>query len=160
MVLAAYATGLPAVVLIRSAVASFYSREDTTTPLVASLSGVAVNVLAKLAFTTQLGVAGLALGTAIGAWVNFVLLVVLARRRGWMIANPVLGRGLAAVGMAAAGLALVAVFLPPHLRPFTATLPAWRDETLLGLVAAAGAVIYAILLILGLRLVKVRLARR
>ena len=64
MVLAAYATGLPAVVLIRSAVASFYSREDTKTPLVASLSGVAVNVLAKLALMAQMGVAGLALGTA------------------------------------------------------------------------------------------------
>ena len=43
-VLAAYAVGLPAVVLIRSAVASFYARSDTTTPLIASLTAVAVNV--------------------------------------------------------------------------------------------------------------------
>ena len=34
-VLAAYAIGLPAVVLIRSAVASFYARADTKTPLIA-----------------------------------------------------------------------------------------------------------------------------
>ena len=37
-VLAAYAVGLPAVVLIRSAVASFYARSDTTTPVVAALA--------------------------------------------------------------------------------------------------------------------------
>ena len=38
-VLAAYAIGLPAAVLIRSAVASFYARSDTMTPLIASLDG-------------------------------------------------------------------------------------------------------------------------
>ena len=47
-VLAAYAVGLPAVVLIRSAVASFYARADTVTPLIASLAAVAVNVALKI----------------------------------------------------------------------------------------------------------------
>jgi putative peptidoglycan lipid II flippase len=82
-VLAAYAVGLPAVVLIRSAVASFYARSDTTTPLIASLSAVAVNVLLKLALMGPFGVAGLALATAVGAWVNFGLLAGLAYRRDW-----------------------------------------------------------------------------
>ena len=74
--------------------------------------------------------------------------------------SGVLARGLAAVGMAVAGLALVAVFLPPRVQSFTATLPAWQDETLLGLVGTAGAAVYAVLLVLSLRLVKVQLARR
>ena len=44
-VLAAYGLGLPAAVLIRSAVSSFYARSDTATPLIASLTAVGVNIL-------------------------------------------------------------------------------------------------------------------
>src|SRR5688572_8304703 len=79
-VLTAYALGLPAIVLIRSAVASFYAREDTRTPLFASLAAVAVNIAAKLVLTGPYGVVGLALGTVVGAWVNLGLLVLLAYR--------------------------------------------------------------------------------
>ena len=43
-VLSAYAIGLPAAVLIRSAVASFYARSDTMTPLIASLGAVSPEI--------------------------------------------------------------------------------------------------------------------
>ncbi len=99
-VLAAYAIGLPAAVLIRSAVASFYARSDTLTPLIASLAAVAVNVLIKIMLMETYGVVGLALGTAIGIWVNLVLLVFLATRRDWMAPSAQLGRILAAVAAA------------------------------------------------------------
>src|SRR6201989_2716190 len=46
--LAAYAVGLIPFVLIRSAVATFYARRDTATPVKASLTGLAINVLLKL----------------------------------------------------------------------------------------------------------------
>jgi putative peptidoglycan lipid II flippase len=82
-VLAAYALGLPAIVLIRSALASFHARSDTVTPLIASLSAVAMNVMLKLILISPFGAAGLALATAIGAWINFILLIVLAWRKGW-----------------------------------------------------------------------------
>ena len=45
--LAAYAIGLIPFVLIRSAVATFYARKDTATPVKASLTGLAVNVAAE-----------------------------------------------------------------------------------------------------------------
>ena len=96
-VLAAYAIGLPAAVLIRSAVASFYSRSDTVTPLIASLSAVAVNVGLKIVLTGPYGVVGLSLATAIGIWVNLGLLVFLALRQGLDVpkrhARPHGGRG-------------------------------------------------------------------
>ena len=95
-VLSAYAIGLPAAVLIRSAVASFYARSDTMTPLIASLGAVAVNVAIKIMLMDTYGVVGLALGTAIGIWVNLVLLVILATRRRWMAPSAQLGRILAA----------------------------------------------------------------
>ncbi len=47
-VLAAYAVGLPAIVGIRSMVASFHARSDTKTPLYASLTAIAVNLVIKL----------------------------------------------------------------------------------------------------------------
>ncbi len=57
-VLAAYGLALPAAVLIRSIVASFYARHDTRTPVVASLTAVAVNVGLKVVLTGPLGVMG------------------------------------------------------------------------------------------------------
>ena len=45
--LAAYAVGLIPFVMIRSAVAAFYARKDTATPVKASLTGLAVNLSAE-----------------------------------------------------------------------------------------------------------------
>ena len=76
-VLAAYGLGLAPMVLIRSAVASFQSRGDTTTPMLCFFAGLAVNLALKLALYQPMGPAGLALATATGAWINFALLIVL-----------------------------------------------------------------------------------
>src|SRR5690348_16307614 len=46
--LAAYAVCLIPFVLIRSAVATFYARKDTATPVKASLTGLTVNMALKL----------------------------------------------------------------------------------------------------------------
>ena len=68
---AAYAIGLVPFVLIRSAVATFFARGDTATPVKAALTGVAVNVALKIALMGSLAQVGLALATAVGAWINF-----------------------------------------------------------------------------------------
>jgi putative peptidoglycan lipid II flippase len=159
-VLAAYSVGLPAVVLIRSAVASFHARSDTTTPLIASLSAVALNVLLKLALINPFGVAGLALATAIGAWVNLLLLVTLAYRRDWTAPSATLLKTLAAVVAAGGLVALFAVFARAPLAQMLAPLPAWREEGLLLLLGTGGAIVYAVALVAALRLLRVRLARR
>ena len=64
--LAAYAIGLIPFVTIRSAVATFYARKDTATPMKAALTGVAVNVALKVALMGALAQIGLALATAVG----------------------------------------------------------------------------------------------
>ena len=56
--LAAYAVGLIPFVLIRSAVATFYARKNTSTPVTAALTGVAVNVALKIALVGSLAFAG------------------------------------------------------------------------------------------------------
>ncbi len=59
--LAAYAVGLIPFVMIRSAAATFYARQDTATPVKAALTGVAVNVALKIALVGSLAQVGLAL---------------------------------------------------------------------------------------------------
>jgi putative peptidoglycan lipid II flippase len=141
-------------------VASFYARSDTTTPLIASLTAVAVNIALKLVLTGPYGVVGLALGTALGAWVNLGLLVLLAYRRDWTAPSRTLGRIALAVAAASVLLWLFAVFGQAPVGRFTAGLPVWRSETLVGLMGLAGALVYAAALLVGLRLLKVRLSRR
>src|SRR5918993_2311435 len=158
-VLAAYAVGLPAVVLIRSAVASFHARSDTTTPLVASLIAVAVNVGLKLVLMGPIGVVGLALATAIGAWVNVLLLFALAYRRDWTAPSATLGRAAAAVAAASILLALFVVLGRAPLGSLVAPLAAGRDEALLAFLGIGGAAVYGLAMLAALKLLGLRLTR-
>jgi len=158
-VLAAYGIGLPAVVLIRSAVASFYSRQDTATPLIASFTGIAVNIALKLVLWAPLGAAGLALATAVGAWVNVLLLLGLARRRDAFVPDPALWRTLLAVAVAAATLAGVTLGLGPAVTRFAAGLPSLRTEAELAILGSIGIVAYAAVLLGLFRALRLRLGR-
>ncbi len=158
-VLAAYAVGLPAVVLIRSAVASFHARSDTATPVVIALLSVGANVAVKLALTPTLGVVGLALGTAIGAWVNVLLLFALAYRRDWTAPSPMLLKTLAAVVAASTLLAIFVVFARDPLAALASTLPTWREEALLAFLASGGLLAYGLALACGLKMLGLRLTR-
>ena len=84
--LAAFALGLPAFVLVKVLQPGFYAREDMVTPLKFSIVSVVANIVlaAVLFFYYGLGVVGLALATAIAAWVNVGLLAVGLRRRGFL----------------------------------------------------------------------------
>ncbi|KLK92744.1 multidrug transporter MurJ [Microvirga vignae] len=159
-VLAAYGLGLPAAVLIRSAVSSFYARSDTTTPLVASLTAVAVNILVKVLLMDTYGVVGLALGTAIGVWTNLILLFMLAYRRGWTAPSRPLAKTCLAIAAASVLLAAFAWFAPAPLERWAALLPLWRNETLLGALGLIGALIYGGVLLAGMKVMGVKLARR
>jgi putative peptidoglycan lipid II flippase len=101
--LSAYAVGLPAFVLLRCVVPSFYARGDTATPVRATITAVAANIALKFLFVMglDLGVFGLALGTSLGAWTNLAVLSYLARRRAVLVATPELKRGIVPVFVAA-----------------------------------------------------------
>src|SRR6202007_513491 len=92
--LAAYAVGLIPFVLIRSAVATFYARKDTATPVKASLTGLVVNMGLKLLLMGALAPIGLALATAVGAWVNLLLVLGFAVRAGYLELNRELWQSL------------------------------------------------------------------
>jgi putative peptidoglycan lipid II flippase len=84
--LAAFALGLPAYVLVKVLQPGFYARENMVTPLKISIVSVVVNVVLAvlLFFYFRLGVVGLALATAIAAWVNVALLALGLRRRDFL----------------------------------------------------------------------------
>jgi putative peptidoglycan lipid II flippase len=65
---------------------------------------VIANVALKFALVwgAGFGVVGLALGTSLGAWVNFAVLAFLARRRAVLVATPELKRAILPIIAAAA----------------------------------------------------------
>src|SRR3954471_25046783 len=149
--LAAYAIGLIPFVLIRSAVATFYARKDTATPVKAALIGVAVNVALKIVLVGSLAQVGLALATAVGAWINLLLVIGFAVRAGYLELDRTLARSSAKFVVAGAVLG-VALWLAARLAAAQfAQLSAFRDEAALLLLIVVGAVVYAgsILLLFG-----------
>lgn len=76
-----YAPGLLGYSAVKIASPSFYALGDSRTPVIASVTSVAVNLVLNLALVQVLGYRGLALGTAIAALVNAAILLVFLRRR-------------------------------------------------------------------------------
>lgn len=105
--LAAYAVGLLPFVLIRSAVATFFARGDTATPVKAALIAAAVNIALKVLLMGPLAQVGLALATSIGAWINLGLVLWFARRADHLRIDAQLRR--LALKFVLAGLVLAAV---------------------------------------------------
>jgi putative peptidoglycan lipid II flippase len=152
MALVAYGIGLPAFVLVRCVVPSFYARGDTATPVRATLISVAANILMKIVLVWGMGfgVAGLALGTSFGAWINFAVLAFLARKRSVLVATVELKR--AALPVAGAAAAAAAGFFAGSSLGRLIAGPAgtFSDEASFVIAAILGAGAYG-LAVLGMR---------
>ncbi len=161
-VLAAYTVGLPAVVLLRSAVSGFHARSDTTTPVIASFAGIAVNIALKIMLARSWGAAGLAFATAMGAWINFGLLVFFAVRRGWMVPDATLGRWAIAIGLSACVMFALLQASLPLVAQWSGQWAGARNEMELAGLAAIGLGAYALPLLVMVKLLRLdpRLARQ
>ena len=69
------ALGLPAHVLVKALSPAFFARDDTLTPLLSTLKGIAVAVLAALLLGRLFGAAGIAASIALGAWSSALALI-------------------------------------------------------------------------------------
>ncbi|TZG27841.1 murein biosynthesis integral membrane protein MurJ [Sphingomonas montanisoli] len=117
--LAAFSIGLPAYVLIKVLTPGFYARADTRTPVRIALVAMAVNLVLNLILIWPLGHVGLALSTAISAWVNAILLYWTLRRRDHFAIDARLahtGLRLLAATALLAGMLLIA---NPFVDPWT-----------------------------------------
>jgi len=140
--LTAYAFGLLPFVLIRSAVATFFARGDTATPVKAALIAAAVNIAFKVLLMGPLAQVGLALATSIGAWINLGLVIWFAARAGHLAHDARLRQSI--IRLAIAGFALTVALLICHA-PVVRWLAGWggpRDLAALAILAAVAVVVY------------------
>ena len=89
--LAAFALGLPGYVLIKVLQPGYFAREDTRSPMIMAGITVLVNIAVSLALFPSLRHMGIAIATAVAAWVN-VALLWLGLRRSFTIDRGVLAR--------------------------------------------------------------------
>jgi putative peptidoglycan lipid II flippase len=133
--------GLPAYVLVKVLTPNFFARKDTRTPVVTAAISLVVTIALNIALVPRIGVAGLAVAGAVGAWCNIALLGGILRARGhFTLPARVLGR-IARIALASGvmGIALYALM---------ARIDAWfvgsiADKALgIASILGAGAVTY------------------
>jgi putative peptidoglycan lipid II flippase len=142
MTLMAYTIGLVPFVLIRSVVAPFLARGDTATPVKAVLIGTAVNIGFKVLLMGPLAQVGLALATSIGAWINFILVLIFATRARVIALDVDLKASLWKLAVAGIGLALVLLLADPLVTALLSSWSRFRSESELLLLALLGGLVY------------------
>ena len=147
LTLMAYTVGLVPFVLIRSTVAPFLARGDTFTPMKAALIGTAVNIVFKIALMGPLAQVGLALATAIGAWINFALVLFWASRVRYIAFDQTLRSSLIRLFAAGLVMALVLLFAAPVVAKLLSSLSKFRNESELLVLALLGGGAYGALVL-------------
>jgi putative peptidoglycan lipid II flippase len=99
--LAAFAIGLPGHVLVKTLSPVFFAREDTRTPMLITLAGLALAVIGSIAFMRIGRPTGIAFSIAVSGWFAAALLYALARRRRLMDAAAISWRRLGLIALAA-----------------------------------------------------------
>jgi putative peptidoglycan lipid II flippase len=99
--LAAYATGLPAYVLVRVLTPGFFAREDTVTPVRVAAASMVANVVLNLILMQVLSYVGIALASSLAAWMNAILLWMILRQRAFLRIDAQLRRRLPRILLAA-----------------------------------------------------------
>jgi putative peptidoglycan lipid II flippase len=79
--LSAYAIGLPAFVLVKVFHPSYFARENTRTPMLFALSGMAANVILSFLLSLRLGPVGIPLAASLSGWLNAALLLLWLKYR-------------------------------------------------------------------------------
>ncbi len=139
--LTAFAIGLPAYIMTRALAPGFFAREDTVTPLRVSVVVVIANIALAVALMQVLQHVGIALATALTAWLNAGLLGLILFRRGHLaLDSRLLGRAprivLAALVMGVAVWWLGQQLAGPLAGAF------WQQVPALAIVVAVGAGVY------------------
>ncbi len=132
-VLQALVVGLPAYVLVKVLTPNFFARKDTRTPVYTAGASLVVTVALNFLLVPTLGVVGLALAGAVGAWVNILLLGSILAQRGYFRLPPrVVGR--------IARIALASGVMGASLWALMQAIAPWLDGPLLQRLLAIGAI--------------------
>ena len=142
-VVSALVVGLPAYVLVKVLVPNFFARKDTRTPVYTAATGLVVNVIANLILVPRLGVVGLALGGAIGAWTNCGLLYAILTMKGFYHLTALVAGRIARIMLAAALMGAVLWYAVPYGSDWYAGSVLERVSAIAALVALGVAVFFA-----------------
>jgi len=147
MTLVAYTIGLVPFVLIRSVVAPFLARGDTATPVKAALTGTAINIVCKIALMGSMAQVGLALATSIGAWINFILVLWLASRAGFIASDATLKSSLTKLGVAGVSFFVFLVIAARIVTALLSSMTRFRYLSELLVLALLGGAFYGVLVV-------------
>lgn len=117
-VLAALVAGLPAYVLIKVLTPAFFARKDTKTPVYAAAIVLTFFITFNALLIDRLGIVGIASATAIGAWLNVVMLYTILQKRGHYRLDGRLIMRLLGQLLATGAMAVLLYFLLHYLRPW------------------------------------------
>jgi putative peptidoglycan lipid II flippase len=121
-VLAAYALGLPAYVLVKVLVPGFFARRDTKTPVKIAVVCLVANIVFVLALLWPLAQVGIALATALAAWLNAGLLGYQLHRGGLLRPDARLRRRLPRIVLVSLVMGAALWLLQPWLAPLPQSL--------------------------------------
>lgn len=144
--LALLAAGLPAHVLTKTLAPAFFAREDTKTPLVATLSGLAAAVIAGLIIGRAAGANGVAASIAIGAWTCAIILLVRGAMTFGFSLDALALRRLPRIVLCAAAMGAMLFLASTFVMPVLATAGFMAQVTIVGGLIAACVSFYGLLL--------------
>lgn len=140
--LCALILGLPAYVLLKVLTPAFFARSDTRTPVKTAAVALALNIILNLALIGPLKIVGLALATALSAWMNCALLYGLLYRRGLFQFDRPFWMSLRGIILATLGMALVLSLLRSFLAPWLLAAASSQRLLALALLITSGLVTY------------------
>ena len=141
--LAAFSLGVPAYVLIKVLTPGFYARSDTKTPVRLAVAAMLVNLVGNLVLIWPLAHVGVAVATALSAWVNVGLLYVVLHRRGHLSLDDRLKRKIWRIFASAAVMAAALWFGGAIADPWLTGGVAMRIGVL-GILCGAGGAVYGL----------------
>jgi putative peptidoglycan lipid II flippase len=140
------ALGLPAQVLVKALSPAFFAREDTMTPLLATLAGLVVAVVAALVLNQPFGASGIAAAIALGAWSSAIVLIARGAASFGFSLDTDAKRRLPTIAASALAMGAALWLATRELSPWAAHAHTLMQAAVLAMLILCGLVIYAVLL--------------
>ena len=133
--------GLPAYVLVKVLTPNFFARKDTRTPVCTAAASLIVTISLNFVLVPRIGVLGLAIAGAVGAWCNIALLTAILHAKGFFQLPLAVVSRAARIILAAAIMGAGLWWLMPQIAPmFTGSIA--TKALGIGAILAAGALTY------------------
>jgi putative peptidoglycan lipid II flippase len=142
------ALGLPAQVLVKALAPAFFARNDTRTPLLATLKGFAVAILSALVLGRLFGPSGIAAAIALGAWSSALALIRRGAATFGFSIDAAARRRLPRMVVAALAMGGLLWLMARFVLPLTGTAHGMAQAIVLLMLISAGIAIYGVLLAL------------